>query len=51
MAIDVEAGLVRLGFRRAEARDAVIRARARGASTDVEALMRAALRECPRPTS
>jgi hypothetical protein len=51
MALDVEAGLVRLGFRRAEARDAVLRARARGASTDVEALMRAALRECPRPTS
>jgi Holliday junction resolvasome RuvABC DNA-binding subunit len=51
MAIDVEAGLVRLGFRRAEARDAVARAQACGASTDAETLMRAALRECPRPTS
>jgi hypothetical protein len=49
MAADVEAGLVRLGFRRAEARDAVARAQKRGASTDEETLMRAALRECPRP--
>jgi hypothetical protein len=51
MATDVEAGLVRLGFRRAEARDAVARAQSRGACTDAESLMRAALRECPRPTS
>lgn len=50
MAADVEARLVRLGFRRAEAHDAVARARTRGPSADAETLMRAALRECPRPT-
>jgi hypothetical protein len=49
---DVEVALVRLGFLRAEARTAVARAiRAVGDSADLERLMRAALRECPRPTS
>jgi hypothetical protein len=50
MALDIEAGLVRLGFRRAEAREAVARAQARGARTDAKTFMHAALRECPRPT-
>jgi hypothetical protein len=49
---DVEAALVRLGFKRAEARGAVERAmRVVGDTGDLEQLMRAALRECPRPTS
>jgi Holliday junction resolvasome RuvABC DNA-binding subunit len=46
---DVQAGLVRLGFRRDEARAAVARAHAQvGRGADIETLLRAALRECPR---
>jgi hypothetical protein len=49
---DVQGALVRLGFRRDEARAAVQRARAQvGANADLEALMRASLRECPKPGS
>jgi hypothetical protein len=52
VAADVEAGLVRLGFRRAEAREAVERARqAPDVSTDPERFLRAALGEYPKPTS
>jgi hypothetical protein len=46
---DVQAGLVRLGFRRDEARAAVARAHVQvGSGADLETLLRAALRECPR---
>jgi hypothetical protein len=47
---DIQDALVRLGFRRDEARAAVERAKAKvGCRVDVETLLRAALRECPRP--
>jgi hypothetical protein len=52
LARDVETALVRLGFTRTEARGAVERAmHVLGDNDDLEQLMRAALRECPRPTS
>ena len=51
-AADVQTALVRLGFRRDEARGAVQRAVAKvGATSDLETLLRAALRECPKPGS
>jgi Holliday junction resolvasome RuvABC DNA-binding subunit len=52
VAADIETALVRLGFRRDEARGAVERALAKvGGASDLETLLRAALRECPKPTS
>jgi 5-methylcytosine-specific restriction endonuclease McrA len=48
---DVEAALVRLGFRRVEAREAVARAIAQSGASNVEVLMREALRACPRPVT
>jgi hypothetical protein len=48
---EAELALVTLGFQRGESRRAVERARARVGEADLETLLRAALRECPRPAS